>query len=148
MITFNGIIKEFIEDNDTREELQQIIDSPFNIKNFDSPTESMCQMAVELNPESIQFIKNPSEETMKKALDGNPYTLRHFIDKATPEIRAYALEIEPLAIKYIPDPSEEEQVYAVDKNQKAFDYIDEDVLKQRTSAMYIAKYHKVGFLPF
>ena len=131
----------------TRDNLEQILHDPASIKTFDEPSENMVDLAVSLNPDLIKDIQNSTTSERHEALRRDPNSIRHFIETATPEERILALQLDPLAIKHFPNPTEEEQVYAVDKDERAMEFIDEKVLKQRASEVYLAKYYKIGFIP-
>lgn len=132
----------------THDNLEAILRNPSSIKSIDEPSQDMVDLAVSLNPDLIKDIKDSTLNERNEALKRDPNSIRHFIDDATPEEKMLALELDPLVIKHFPNPTEDEQVFAVDKNEKSFEFIDEKVLKQRASAVYVAKYHKIGFIPF
>lgn len=130
----------------THDNLEQILHDPASIKTFNDPSEDMVDLAVSLNPDLIKEVQNPTPSERHEALMRDPNSIRHFIETATQEERMLALKLDPLVIQHFPNPTEEEQVFAVDKDKKSFDLIDEKVLKKGASAVYLAKYHKIGFL--
>ena len=132
----------------THDNLEQILHDPDSIKSFEQPSEDIVDLAVSLNPDLIKEIKNSTPSERHEALKRDPHSIRHFIADATPEERMQALELDPLTIKHFPNPTEDEQVFAVVKDVNSFDFIDEKVLKQKASLVYLTKYHKIGFIPF
>lgn len=130
----------------THDNLEQILHDPASIKTFDEPSEDMVDLAVSLNPDLIKDIKNSTPSERRAALQRDPNSIRHFIQTATAEERMLALELDPMMIKHFPESSVEEQVYAVSRSEDTIDVI-QGKTHEKTSLLYLAKYHKIGFIP-
>lgn len=84
--------------------------SPFLIDRFET-SEHQKEMAVKINPYSIQYIKNPSYRVQEIAVSKMPSAILH-IDKCDEEILILALMQNPLLISCVENPSTEALVIA------------------------------------
>jgi len=87
-----------------------------------NPSTKVQLAALQINPEAIADIDNPSHEAqmmaVEKLINGESYsmTLARELDKFDEEAQRAAVSKSPQIIKYIPYPSEKVQLAAIKKN--------------------------------
>lgn len=96
----NDIVKKFKEMY-IDEQLEVISNHGSMIQHLNNPNEEFQLAAVKNNPESIRFIRYPTERVIEEAID-----------------------IDSSVIQYIDDPSEDIQVMAVKNNPENINLID------------------------
>ena len=85
-------------------------------------TEDYKRNVVNQAGETLQFIKNPSEEVQRLALQNNGWAIQ-FIKNPSEELKRLAVQSNGLAIQHIKNPSEEVQRLAVQNDGDAIQHI-------------------------
>lgn len=85
-------------------------------------TERICQAFVEIHPELIQLIDNPSVETVITAVRKNASMIRH-VQNQTQEMKLRTVAKSGMALRYINGQNEEICRVAVSRSGKALQFV-------------------------
>ena len=90
---------------------------------FEKPSEAAIREAIDIDPYTIEYIDNPTEEMQMKAINGNVWALEK-IKGLKSSMTLRAIDIEPQAIVMIPDPDEKLQIEVVKKESSAIRWLE------------------------
>lgn len=85
-------------------------------------TPFLCQLAIELHANALEYIINPTHENLVRSVTLHPSSLQ-FIKKQTPELCAIAVGIDGMALEYVREPTPELYQLAVNNSSHALKYI-------------------------
>jgi len=114
-----------IQDNFYSYKMSELISDirkdPYSIQYMSQPLELIiCNIAINLDPNTIKFI--PNKEMQKLAVNKDGLTIRH-IKNPDEEIKLLSVFQNGLAIQFIPNPSYKIKLIAVNNNGLAIRYI-------------------------
>ena len=107
---------------------------PELIKYVESPSESLCMVAVTAEPAAIRFIDDPSENTQFIAVVNSGHAIE-FIKDPSEEICSAAIQQTPAAIAHIASPSREMQKLAVTRDPLSISLISSPALSTQLTAI-------------
>ena len=88
-------------------------------------SENEYLLAVEQDPNAIQFIPNPTNEMISKAIEGNPYIIQH-IDQ-TDEHSLKAVTIDGMTLKFVRNKTFDICMAAIESNPYAIQYVNPNI---------------------
>jgi hypothetical protein len=109
------------------EELEKINDRMVSIKGnalefIVNPSEAVIKKALYTFPRSIQYLDNPTEEQQLTSINNDPSTFQ-FIKNPTDTVVEEAIYIRPSNIQYIPNPTEKQMIIAVNARAESIRFI-------------------------
>lgn len=109
------------------EELEKINDRMVSIKGnalefIVNPSEAVIKKALYTFPRSIQYLDNPTEEQQLTSINNDPSTFQ-FIKNPTDTVVEEVLQIRPSNIQYISNPTEKQMLIAVSKRGESIRFI-------------------------
>lgn len=115
------------ETTPTPEELEKINDRMVQLKAnalefIVNPSEEVIKKALYMFPRSIQYLDDPSEEYQLTAIN-NDFSVFQFIKNPTENVVEQAIYDRPSNIQYIPNPTEKHMDIAVRKRPESIKYI-------------------------
>lgn len=87
-----------------------------------NPSEEVIKKALYNYPRSIQYLDNPTEEQQLTSINNDPSTFQ-FINNPSERVIEEALYIRPSNIQYIPNPTEKQMIIAVNARAESIKHI-------------------------
>lgn len=95
------------------------------IVNIPNALPEFQERSIQLDPMSIQYIKNPSRELQMKAIEGNAQALQH-IDNVDEQLQWDAVERNPESLRYIKKPNEKLVLHAIKQSPDSLMFVADD----------------------
>ncbi len=113
-------------------EVQDVVSK--NPKVIDTYSEHLQKSFVILEPDNIEFIKNPSEDVQLVAVSKDGYSIG-YINNPTEKVQLVAVSKSGWIIDNIKNPSEDVQLAAVRRNDSSIEYIKNPTEKVQLAAV-------------
>lgn len=105
------------------EQMDMVTKDPNSLQYIKNPTEKVQWIAVKKKVFAIRYIENPSEELKLYAVKRNGRVLQ-YIKKYNEEIQKEAVKQNGLVLQLIKEPSEEVKILAIQEDPGAIKYIE------------------------
>lgn len=98
-----------------------VISNPVHLTSLEQ-TPFLCQLAIELHANALEYILHPSYENLVQSVTLHPSSLR-FIKNQTPELCTIALSGNGMALEYVQEPIPEMYKIAITHSPHALKYV-------------------------